>query len=443
MLSSRTARQTSGGLWRDAGYRQLWTADLVSQLGTQVTFLALPLIAVLTLHAAAWQLGLLRAAEYLPAVLALRIGLIVDRRSRRAVLVTADLAQATVLVALPALNAAGVLSFGPLLGVAVILGTFWLAFDVAAQSFLPDVIDQRDLAQANAGLQVSNSAGQLAGPTLATLLIAAVSAPDAVLADVASFLISAALIARVRARVRDPGGKAGGAKDAGPATASRASHGLRFVLAHPQLRPLALASGLTSVAIAITEALLVLYAVRDLRLPTALVGVVFTIGNVGILAGAAVSAGMTRRLGFGRVTVIGLALEVVGLAVLPFAPAGAVAIAVLGCSGLLSTTGIIIYNIGQVTLRQRTAPADLIGQVTAASRFMSLAGLLAGSLIGGGLAELIGVRPALATAAAIAAGGMLTAVLSSLRHADPATPGDRGGRQAEDEPEDTKPGRTR
>lgn len=401
----------------------MWAADVVSQLGTQVTFLALPLIAVIALRAPAWQLGLLRGAEYVPALLALRIGLIVDRQSRRMVLIVADLAQAAILVTLPVLNVAQLLTIGPLLGVAVVLGTFWLAFDIAAQSFLPDVVDQRQLPDANVGLQLSNSIGQLAGPTLATLLIAVVSAPDAVLADAASFLISAALLARVRTAVSaktehpahgDPGAK-------GPA---RASDGARFVLGQPRLRALAATSGLTSVAISITEALLVLFAVRDLLIPTALVGVVFTIGNVGILAGAAMASRLTRRLGLTRSCLIGLALEFLGLIILPFAPAGTVAIAALGCSGLLSTTGIIVYNVGQVTLRQRTAPAGLLGGVTAAARSVSLVGLLVGSLIGGGLGQLIGIRPALGTAAAIVAMAMLAAWFSSLRQTDPSPFGD-------------------
>lgn len=424
MADPRTSRRAFRDLWLHAGYRRMWTADVVSQLGTQVTFLALPLIAVLTLRAPAWQLGLLRGAEYVPAFLALRIGLIVDRRSRRTILIVADLAQAAILATLPVLNAAHVLTIGPLLGVALVLGTFWLAFDIAAQSFLPDVVDQRQLPDANVGLQLSNSIGQLAGPTLATLLIAAVSAPDAVLADMASFLVSAALLARVRTAVGSAKAERPTPGDPGTKGPARASDGARLVLGQPRLRALAATSGLTSVAVSITEALLVLFAVRDLLIPTALVGVIFTIGNVGILAGAAMASRLTRRLGLGRSCLIGVALEFLGLIILPFAPAGAVAVAAVGCSGLLSTTGIIVYNVGQVTLRQRAAPARLLGGVTAAARSVSLVGLLVGSVIGGGLGQLIGIRPALGAAAAIVAIAMLAASFSSLRQADPSPVGD-------------------
>lgn len=399
-------------LKRDASYQRLWVADLVSQVGTQVTFLALPLIAVLTLRSPAWQLGLLRAAEYAPGLLALRIGLLADRRSRRAILVTADLAQAAILVVLPVLHVAHVLSIGALLAVAVVLGTFSLAFGITAQSFLPDVVGKTQLTEANAGLQLSNSAGQLVGPTLATLLIAAVTAPDAVLADAASFVVSAALLARVRTTVRAAQG--GAPERAG----SGASDGLRFLLQHPQLRPLALVSALTNAALGITEALLVLFAVRGLQIPTAIIGVVFTIGNVGILVGAASSSRISRRLGMGRACLAGLGLEVLGLALLPLAPSGVIAIAVLGCAGLLSTTGIIIYNVGQVTLRQRAAPGELIGRVTAGARLASLTGLLAGSLAGGLLGQLMGTRPALVVAVAITLTAAAVAYFSPLRQFD-------------------------
>lgn len=401
----------AAGLRANPAYRRLWAADLVSQVGTQVTFLALPLTAVLTLRSGAWQLGLLRAAEYVPVLLALHIGLLADRRPRRRILLTADLAQAATLIALPVLHALGLLTIWPLLAVALVLGAFSLAFDITAQSFLPDVVGPDQLAQANAGLQLSNSAGQLAGPAVAALLIAAVTAPNAVLIDAASFAVSAALLFRIRARLRPP--------DAAPQRqASRARDGLRFVLAHPRLRPLALASALTGMALGISEALLILFAVRTLQVPVAAIGAIFTVGNAGILLGAACGPRLLRRAGLRRACVAGLALEVAGLALQALAPAGVLAIVVLACAGLLGTTGIIVYNISQVTARQRAAPAGLIGRVSAAARVASISGLLAGSLAGGLLGQVAGLRPALAVAAAITAAAVAVVWLAASEDDD-------------------------
>lgn len=395
----------AAGLRANPAYRRLWAADLVSQVGTQVTFLALPLTAVLTLRSGAWQLGLLRAAEYVPVLLALHIGLLADRRPRWRILLTADLAQAATLIALPVLHALGLLTIWPLLAVALVLGAFSLAFDITAQSFLPDVVGPDQLAQANAGLQLSNSAGQLAGPAVAALLIAAVTAPNAVLIDAASFAVSAALLFRIRARLRPP--------ESPHRQDSRASDGLRFILSHPRLRPLALASALTGTALGISEALLILFAVRTLHVPVAAIGAVFTVGNAGILLGAACGPRLLRRAGLRRACVAGLALEVAGLALQALAPAGVLAIVVLACAGLLGTTGIIVYNISQVTLRQRTAPAELIGRVSAAARVASISGLLAGSLAGGLLGQVAGLRPALAVAAAITAAAVAVVWLAA------------------------------
>jgi MFS family permease len=182
-------------------FRRLWAGETVSVFGSQITLLALPLAAVLTLHAGSFQMGVLSAAGMLPWLcFALPAGVWTDRRPRRRrILIATDLGRAAILLTVPLASALHVLSFTQLAVVAFAAGTLTLFFNLAWVSYLPTIVPREQLVDANSKLMTSTSAAQIAGPSFAGALVGIATAPFAILVDAASFLGSAAFLVRIRA----------------------------------------------------------------------------------------------------------------------------------------------------------------------------------------------------------------------------------------------------
>ena len=186
-------------LFRHRDFMHLWTAESISQLGSQVSLLALPLVAITVLHASTFQVGALTAVEFSPFVLfGLPAGAIVDRLPRRPVLVWCDIGRAIALASVPLAYAFDALTYAQLIAVVFVTGTLTVFFDVAYQSILPALVARHELTDGNAKLEISRSAAQTAGPGVGGLLVQWLGAANAVLADAASFVASAALIRRIR-----------------------------------------------------------------------------------------------------------------------------------------------------------------------------------------------------------------------------------------------------
>jgi MFS family permease len=388
-------------LWRHRDFRQLWAAETVSEVGTQVTQLALPVIAVSVLAASPLQMGVLTALETLAfLVVGLPAGAWVDRWRRKRVLVTNDLVRVVVLGSVPLAWALHGLTLAQLFAVAAISGTATVFFDVAYQSYLPALVDRDAIVDGNGKLETSRAAAQVAGPGVTGVLLRVVSAPLLVLVDAASFLVSAAFIGRIRT------------PDVVPDRAARRplrteiAEGLGFVVRHPLLRRIVACTGISNLFSAITTALLVLFALRTLGLPQSTLGLVLSAGAVGGLVGAVTGAPFARWVGEGRA---------IPLSVLIIVPFGALTpLAVLGAPGVLlavSTFGFgwgsVAYNITQVSFRQRLCPPALLGRMNASVRFLVFGTMPLGGLLGGVLGSWLGVLPALW----IAVAGQLLAAL--------------------------------
>jgi MFS family permease len=388
-------------LWRHRDFRQLWAAETVSQVGTQVTQLALPVVAVSVLAATPLQMGFLTALETLAfLVVGLPAGAWVDRWRRKRVLVAGDLARAVALASVPVAWALGGLSLGQLFAVAAVTGTATVFFDVAYQSYLPALVDRQQIVDGNGKLETSRAVASVAGPGVTGVLLRLVSAPLLIVVDAVSFLLSAAFIGLIRT------------PDVVPDRAARRplrqeiAEGLSFVVRHPLLRRIVACTGISNLFSAITTALLVLFALRTLGLPQSTLGLVLSAGALGGLAGAVSGAPFARRVGEGRA---------IPLSVLVIVPFGVLTpLAVLGAPGVLlalSTFGFgwgsVAYNITQVSFRQRLCPPALLGRMNASVRFLVFGTMPLGGLLGGVLGSWLGVLPALW----IAAAGQLLAAL--------------------------------
>lgn len=392
-------------------FRLLWLAQTISQFGSQISFLAIPLVAAAHLDASPLQMGILTAVGSIPALVSgVVLGAIADRVARRPLLISADAVRAALLLLIPIAWLGGFLSLEMLYLVTLVSGGCALLFDIAYGAYLPCLVERQRLVQANSSLELSRSAAEVAGPSLAGLLLQIVKAPIALAMDAASFAISAVLIGRIQARETAPIDLA----DEGSLFAD-ARHGLGLVWRSPVLRSLALTGGALGLFNAMIEAVFILYLTRSIGMSPGLLGMVFAIGSAGFIVGALLPERIVRRFGVGpslaiailAVGVSDLALPLSGTAVARVA--GAVAIGQFGF-GL----GLTLFSVTQASLRQSLVEDRLLGRVGGTLRVTALALVPLGALLGGLSGELFGLRETLLIAAVLEASAALVVWRSPL-----------------------------
>ena len=399
----------SGDLWRHGDFLRLWSAQTISQFGSQVSQLALPLVAILVLDASAFEVALLSTVEFLPFLLfALPAGVWVDRLRRKPILVLGDLGRAAALASVPAAYAFDELTIWQLYAVGFLVGVGTVFFDVAYQSYLPSLVDRSRLVDGNSKLEVSRSGAALAGPGLAGVLIGAITAPYAILVDALSFIGSAALIVRIRRPEIFP------ELSEKPSMRRELVEGLRYLLGHRFWRPLALTVAVSNFFNTLAFSIFLVYAVRDLELSATVIGLVLGIGNVGWLLGAVAANRLSARLGVGP-TLVGSSL-VFGPALLlvPAAPQSQPTPFLVAALILASFAGIV-FNVTGLSFQQAVTPDRLLGRLNATRRFIVWGVIPLGSLTGGALASLIGLRPTLWVGAIGGSLSFLPLLLSPVR----------------------------
>jgi MFS family permease len=391
---------------------KLWSAESISQIGTQVTLLALPLTAILLLDASPFEVGLLSSMELAPFLLfGLPAGVWVDRLRRRPILIVGDLGRAVALGSIPAAHAFELLSMPQLYAVAFVTGVCTVFFDVAYQSYLPSLVERRQIMEGNAKLEISRSSAQLAGPGVAGLLIEWLSAPVAILADAISYVGSAAFVGLIR--LREPPVPPRPTTER-PTMRKEVREGLRYVLRHPLLRPIAACTSLSNLFSSMAFAVLILFAVRRLGLSPGRIGIAFAIGGSGLLLGAFVSDRLAGPIGLGR-TIVAATIPFTASAFCFAVADRQSAMALLVTGTFLGGIGSVVYNVNQVSLRQAITPERMQGRMNATMRFIVWGTMPIGSLIGGALGETIGLRPTLWVAAIGGATAMLPPLLSPVR----------------------------
>jgi MFS family permease len=387
-------------LWRHRDFMMIWSAATVSILGSQVTLIAVPFIALTMLGASVFQVSLLAAVEMLPFLLfTLPAGAWLDRVRRKPVLVGADICRGVVLMSIPVAYVAGSLTIGQLFGVAFITGTLTALFDVADQSYLPAILERDDLVEGNARLQISYSVAQIGGPTLGGNLIAIVAAPMAIAIDSLSFFISGGFISAIRRREEVPPRRLG--ESGGPRSMrSEIAEGLRYVVGNRYLRPIAACTGISNLFAAALFGVFPVLIWTELRLPPAFFGTVMGAASVGFLAGAALSSRLPDSLGIGRTIVVSAALGSPAFLLLTLTPEDLnLAAVTLFVGWFVAGMSQVIYNVAQISLRQAVTPADMQSRMNATMRFIVWGTIPIGSVMGGVLATVLPVRAALILAA--------------------------------------------
>jgi MFS family permease len=378
-------------LFRHPDFVKLWSAETISQFGTQVTLLALPIVAATTLNVTPFEFGLLSTIEFLPFILlSLPAGVWVDRLRRRPILIAGDLIRATSLLSIPIAYALGVLTIWQLYVVGFINGCATVFFDVAYQSYLPSLVDRDKIVDGNAKLETSRSAAQITGPGVAGVIIGVVTAPFAIVVDALSFVVSALFMFAIRRHERAPEPRLNEHGER-PSMRSEITEGLRYVGRHRLLRSIAATTGLSNFFNNILYAILILYLVRELAVTPELLGLAFSVGAVGFLVGALIANRVATRFGIGPTIVWAAMIAGPAELLIPIAPPD-LAVPFVAASGLLSGLGVAIYNINQVSLRQAITPERMQGRMNATMRFIVWGTIPVGAILGGFLGGVIGLH---------------------------------------------------
>lgn len=405
-MSTSTAPRRS--LFRHHDFRQLWLGDTVSVFGAQFVGFALPLLAVQVLHADAFEMGLLGMLESLAFLLiSLPAGALVDRWRKKRVIVAGDLLRAALLLTIPVAWVLDVLTMGQLFVIAFGVGCITVFFDVANQSYLPEIVEGEEISDGNGKLQASQQTAMVAGPAAAGALVRTIGAPLTIAVTAVCMALSSLFVSRIRHREEAPD----------PATRrplrSEIKEGMTFVLRQPLLRRIVACTGLTNLATAAIFALFVLYAVRTLGFSETTLGLVMSVGAVGGLLGAVSSGPFARLVGEGRA--IPLSAVVGGLAIFSVPLASVLApVPTLMVGYALMSWSMVVYNIAQVSFRQRLCPKPLLGRMNASIRFLVWGPMPVGAFLGGLLGRELGLLPTLWIASWVALAAALPVLLSPL-----------------------------
>jgi MFS family permease len=392
---------------RERDFRRFWVGETVSLFGDQITLIALPLTAVLALHASAAEMGYLTAAGIAPALFfSLHAGAWLDRRGRRrqAMMVTV-FGRAALIATIPVAYWLGVLGFAQLYVVAFVIGTLSTLFFIAYTTLFVSLVPRERYLEANSALNGSRAFSYVGGPSIGGLLVQAFSAPGALIADAFSFLFSGFMLGSI-SPVEPPTEEA---------ERGHVKAGLRYLWRSPVIRASLLATATINFFNFIFWALFILYATKTLGVrPTAL-GLVLGAASIGGLIGSILTGRISRRLGVGPAFVLSCVLFPAPLVLVPLAhgPYWAVLL-LLFTAEFLSGFGVMILDIVGGSIKTALIPDRLRARVAGAYMVVNYGVRPVGALLGGALGTWIGLRPTLWISSVAAIAGVLWLLPSPL-----------------------------
>jgi MFS family permease len=425
MNSSRVGSRLLPPLLRERTFRRYWTGQTISLFGDQVSILALPLTAILVLHAGAAQTGYLTAAGLAPSLLfSIVAGSWVDRKGhRRRVMLSADIARALLLASIPIAYAFGELTFVQLYAVAFAVGCASVLFNVAQSTVFASIVAPGDYVDANSLIHGSRALSFVGGQSAGGVLVQLLTAPGAIAIDAVSFLGSALFLRRIHPDepATAPGGR------------GHLTEGARFIAHSPVVRALLGATATINLFGYIAAAIFVLYATRDLGVSPAQLGLVLGAGAVGAVIGAAMTSGVSRRVGVGATFTLSCVLFPAPAILLPlaFGASKPVILALLFAAEFGSGVGVVMLDITIGAILTASIPAPLRARVSGAYSTINYGLRPVGALLGGALGTTLGLRTTMWIATTAALAGiiwLLPSPVPRLRRlqlqADELAPGD-------------------
>ncbi|MFI9627250.1 MFS transporter [Streptomyces sp. NPDC052042] len=389
-------------LGRHSDFNRLWFGQTVSNFGDKISLLALPTLAVVLLDGGAFEVGVLGALRFFPfLVLAPVAGLVADRFSRRTVMILADLGRFLALGTIPVAFALDSVSMTHVYIVAGVTGVLTAFFEVAYQSWLPQLIGTENLVEGNTKLQISRSVAEAVGAGAGGALIQLLGAARAITADAFTFLVS--LVALLLIRHRDTRVRVEATKASAKA---EMKEGLKTLFGTPVLRGLFTANVVVNLGAAMGDALLIVYAYKVLDLSPGQVGAAFAVMSVFVIVGAVLSEQVSKVLTLGRTLVLTAVVLGVGYVLVP--TGGALG----GFVGLIAVQAVIgfvspMFDIHVLSLVQGVTPNEQMGRVSGTALSAVYGALSLGYMAGGALGEALGLTWGLALAGATTAIGGL------------------------------------
>lgn len=383
------AGEETGSLLLDRNFTTFWTGHAMSQLGAQIGQLALPVLAVAMLHATEFEVGVLNAAGLVAfLVVGLPAGAWVDRWLKRRTMIAADVARAAAMAAVPLLWWAGILEIWHLYVIAAVAGTATVFFEVSYQSYVPVLVAPGSVGQANSKLEATAQIARIGGPAAGGLVLTVVTAPVLFVGEAFGYLLSAVFLARTRDReVAVP------AADRRPLGAE-IKEGLAYVVRHPLISRIAACTGAMNFCGMLIFTMMPVLILRDLQLGPQGMGLIMGAGAVGGVLGAMAAPRLAAWLGEGTVIPLCAVASSVFLVPVPLAamvvePRIGLALLLLHefCFGFV----VLVYNIMQLSMRQRVCPPRLLGRMNASIRFVVWGVMPLAALASGFLGEHIGL----------------------------------------------------
>lgn len=396
MTSATTTRASTrpASLWRQSSFLKLWTSETIASFGGQFSDLAIPFTAVLVLQGTPSELGILAAAATAPfLIFSLIAGVWVDRHRRKSIMIASNIGRALLLAMIPIAAATKFLSIPLLLTVAFLVGVLRVFFEIAYQSYLPGIVEREQLVDANSRLEASRAVSSVAGPSAAGVVIQIITAPFAIAFDAASFVFSTLFLSRIRYEETVEH------NSARPSVLSDIREGLEIVFKDARLRSVAGAASAANFFEFAIQAIFILYAVDVLGLAPIQLGIIFSLGAIGAIVGALAAGKLARRFGVGPAIIASLALGATTWGPLIYFANRSTAVPLLIAAWFLGEVSFVAWSINQSSFRQAICPARLQGRMNATLRFLTVGTVPLGSIAGGILGEILGLRMAIGVAA--------------------------------------------
>jgi predicted MFS family arabinose efflux permease len=401
-------RHMAGALGK-RNFRLFWIGESTSLIGTSISSVVVPLVGVRVLHAGTFAVALLTGAATLPWLFfGLPAGAWVDRFPKRTAMIICDLASLVLFASIAISAWFGVLTLAQLLATSMLAGLVSVFFKAAFQAYIPQVLEKDELVDGNAKLQASAAFATVSGPGIGGAVAQALGIATGVMLNAASFAVSAVCLLAARPTAPDPR-KSRPKRELG----KEIREGLSFLVHDPYLLPLAAFTSTLSLGVSGSDSLMIIFYVRTLGVAPSVTGIILGLMGAGGLFGAVISARLVRRYGSARAMLVCRILLAFAL-LLPLTTRGAGLVFSVGW--FMVTVGIISGNVISLSFRQARCPAQMLGRISASYYTMTYSSLALGTVFGGALGTLLGVRPALWATCGVVAFSSAILFFSPIRH---------------------------
>ncbi|MCY9529916.1 MFS transporter [Paenibacillus alvei] len=409
-MTSKKNIEVLKGLWGHYSFRQLWIGQTISVLGSQISYIAIPLIAVILLDANAFQMGLLTASSTAPYFLiGLFAGVWIDRIKRVPILINMNLITAFFLLLIPLFNWLNVMNIWILCAISFFTASCSMVFQFAYTSVLPSIINKNDLTEGNSKLEISRAMTQFVGPSIAGVIIHVLSAPISLFINIITYLVSIFFFKRINIDEKEP-------TTTKNTILKQIRQGFHHIFTNPFLRTISLSTAILNFSRCAFDAVYMLYVVTVFSIDASILGIIFGVGSLGALLGAFTANKLVKKIGTGNTILISTVIVGVGFLIVAIVTKYIIVnIAILSISQFFISMGNTVFFISQVSIRQAVTPNEIMGRVNATQVFISRGAVPIGALLGGLSGMLFGLRETIMAAGCLSLGAVFLLVMSPVK----------------------------